>query len=72
MKLVNWMKAKKQKSKEKRQEKLARERALNTGDVQLFDAGEPAITPPETRFTAEYQEFLKQQEAAAENAASRE
>ncbi|MBO4879390.1 MAG: hypothetical protein IK064_01390 [Clostridia bacterium] len=66
MKVINWLKAKKQRSKAQRQEKLAIERGIVLNEPQPFNAEAAGIVPPETRFTEEYQEFLKQQEAAAE------
>ena len=76
--VINWLKAKKQKSKELRQQKLASEctapeteRAMPGMDcavpaakVQLMNVDTESITPPDTRFTEEYQQFLAGQQAA--------
>ena len=55
MKLAEWFRAKKQEWFGHREEQPA--------EIQPLDADLSGIDPPETRFTEEYQEFLKQQEA---------
>lgn len=68
MKLINWMKAKKQKSKEKRQAKQEQiERRIGGAPNEILLDGDTGIEPPPTRFTEEYREFLAQQEAAGES-----
>ena len=59
MKLADWFRAKKQQwfgQKTDQKEEPA--------EVVRLDADLSEIEPPETRFTEEYREFLKQQEAA--------
>ena len=59
MKLADWFRAKKQEwfgHQEDPEEQPA--------EVVRLDADLSEIEPPETRFTEEYREFLKQQEAA--------
>ena len=77
---INWLKAKKQKSKEMRQQKLAAERivpeterampgmdrAVPGAKVQLLNVDAESITPPDTRFTEEYQQFIESQQAGAQ------
>lgn len=70
MGLINWIKAKKAKQKALRQEKRELERIMETAEFQRFDADASETVPPETRFTEEYQEFLKQMEAAQGEAAA--
>ena len=59
MKLADWFRAKKQEwfgHSVDQEEQPA--------EIQRLDADLSEIDPPETRFTEEYREFLKQQEAA--------
>ena len=72
MKVINWLKAKKQRSKElraqkKEQQMLERGPVQQPDEVQPLGADTSEVVPPETRFTPEYQEFLKKQEAAKAN-----
>lgn len=73
MKFINWLKAKKQKSKELRRQQKEEQQAIERGpimpkdEVQQLSADDPSAVPPETRYTPEYQEFLKNQEAAKAN-----
>ncbi|MBQ1685125.1 MAG: hypothetical protein II072_06410 [Clostridia bacterium] len=77
--VINWLKAKKQKSKELRQQKLASERATPDTErvmpgmdratpaakVQLMNFDTESVTPPDTRYTEEYRQFIENQQAAA-------
>ncbi len=70
--VINWLKAKKQKSKELRQQKLASERAtpdteraMPAAKVQLMNFDTESVTPPDTRYTEEYRQFIENQQAAA-------
>ena len=56
MKLADWFRAKKQQWFGGQEEQPAA--------VQPLEADLSEIDPPETRFTEDYREFLKQQEAA--------
>lgn len=56
MKLADWFRAKKQEWFGKKEEQPA--------EILPLDADLSEIDPPETRFTEEYRQFLKQQEAA--------
>ena len=58
MKLADWFRAKKQEWEARRKEQEA-----PSGEIQPLDADLSGIDPPETRFTEEYQAFLKQQES---------
>ena len=70
MRTINWLKAKKDRSKQQRQEKLALERSMNTSPVQPLGADLTGVVPPETRFTEEYKQFLQEQQAAVESGAA--
>ena len=59
MKLADWFRAKKQQWFGPRTEEEE-----TPAEVVRLDADLSEIEPPETRFTEEYREFLKQQEAA--------
>ena len=73
MKFINWLKAKKQKSKELRKQKKEQQEMIERGpvqqpeEVQDLGADTSGVVPPETRYTPEYQEFLKKQEEAKAN-----
>lgn len=56
MKLADWFRAKKQEWFGHPEEQPA--------EIQPLDADLSEIDPPETRFTEDYREFLKQQESA--------
>ena len=60
MKLADWFRAKKQQWFGPRTEEEE-----PPAEVVRLDADLSEIEPPETRFTEEYREFLKQQEAAS-------
>lgn len=76
MKLFDWFRAKKQEREARKQEEaeqlyaseaeveLTEFDAEENTEVQRLDADPAEIDPPATRFTEEYREFLKQQEAA--------
>ena len=59
MKLADWFRAKKQEWFGPRTEE-----AETPAEVVRLDADLSEIEPPETRFTEEYREFLREQEAA--------
>ena len=59
MKLADWFRAKKQHWCGRRTQETERHE-----EVVRLDADLSEIEPPETRFTEEYREFLKQEEAA--------
>ena len=59
MKLADWFRAKKQQWFGQRTEQEEQ-----PAEVVRLDADLSEIEPPETRFTEEYREFLKQQETA--------
>lgn len=59
MKLADWFRAKKQEWFGQRPEPEEPPAEVQPLDVDLSD-----VEPPETRFTEEYREFLKEQEAA--------
>ena len=60
MKLADWFRAKKQEWFGQRTEQEEQ-----PAEVVRLDADLSEIDPPETRFTEDYREFLKQQEAAS-------
>ena len=60
MKLADWFRAKKQQWFGPRPEEEE-----PPAEVQRLDVDLSEIDPPETRFTEDYREFLKQQEAAS-------
>ena len=60
MKLADWFRAKKQEWFGQRTEQEEQ-----PAEVVPLDADLSEIEPPETRFTEDYREFLKQQEAAS-------
>ena len=60
MKLADWFRAKKQQWFGQRTEQEEQ-----PAEVVRLDADLSEIEPPETRFTEDYREFLKQQEAAS-------
>ena len=76
--VINWLKAKKQKSKELRQQKLTSERAMPEAErampgmdratpaakVQLMNFDTESVTPPDSRYTEEYQQFIENQQTA--------
>ena len=69
--VINWLKAKKQKSKELRQQKLTSERAMPEAERAMpgMDRATPAakvqlMTPPDSRYTEEYQQFIENQQTA--------
>ena len=59
MKLADWFRAKKQQWFGQRTEQEEQPAEVVRRDADLSE-----IEPPETRFTEEYREFLKQQETA--------
>ena len=59
MKLADWFRAKKQQWFGQRTEQEEQ-----PAEVVRLDADLSEIEPPETRFTEDYREFLKQQESA--------
>ncbi len=70
MKLKDWLIAKKERRAARRRQRL--ERIHGTEAAGLSDLGCEAsdIEAPESRFTDEYRDFLKEQESAAENGGS--
>lgn len=57
-----WIKAKKKKREAERRAKRQAERTLNFNNSDSGFVVDPAgINPPETRFTAEYKEFIEKQ-----------
>lgn len=64
MKLKEWIRKRKERREERRQEKILRRLGPEEYEYEHLDADTEDITPPESRFTEEYREFLKEEEAA--------
>ena len=67
MKIKDWFIAKKQKRMARKlareQEKVERKIGMDLPELEDLDVDPDDIQPPESRFTEEYREFLKRQEA---------
>ena len=78
MSLKEWFRARKERREARRRQKVERaivsedgelraQKPINAEKLQGLDFNEADIVPPESRFTEEYGEFLKKQEAAEAN-----
>ncbi len=73
MRIADWIMAKKKKRAAAKQQRLAAKRGVQLEPTLELEPDVDGITPPESRFTEEYKEFLEQESAnaasAGENAA---
>jgi len=67
MKLKDWIRAQKIKRAAKKLEKLDLKRDKVAEELRSLDVDESQFTPPPSRFTDEYREFLKQEAKKTEN-----
>ncbi|MBR6428774.1 MAG: hypothetical protein IKS43_03850 [Clostridia bacterium] len=76
MKLKDWLKERKRRREAARLNKLRKSNVQEPVPLTPLEPLEPdteGITPPESRFTDEYRDFLKEQESASQgNMISRE
>ncbi len=73
MKLKDWLKERKRRREAAKLNKLRKLPAQEPAPLTPLDADTEGITPPESRFTDEYREFLKEQQSASQgNMISRE
>ena len=63
MRLSRWLRERKKRREAKRQEKLVLEPKMEVEEARPLVEEDPEIVPAESRFTEEYQEFIRQKMA---------